>query len=316
MKNETKIDIKIIALSSHLEKRENLNDSTSVMENKDYINHIKPDVFAPTLFCANTDKYRLQSLIDSMSDERYKVIWCIRGGYGSARIIQELTNSLEHLKIKPQKIFIGFSDTTAIHLFLHQNLNWQTIHGLNYNQISDSTNGKIFSKANFDILDKILKNSLKFIEIDDLVNLNQTAQISKNINGNITGGNLSLLQTSIGTNWEINTKDKILIIEDVFESAAYRIDRMLEHLYQANKLSNAKAIVFGEFHECGRETDDALKRIANLLDNHNIPVFKTQMIGHGYHNYPFIYGAPTTIIKYNIENTDEAKFIMKQKVIL
>ncbi|WP_052567705.1 LD-carboxypeptidase [Candidatus Midichloria mitochondrii] len=231
-----------------------------------YKSYIAKDIFAPTLFCANTSEYRLNNLVETVNDTTFQVIWCLRGGYGSARIFTKLDELVEELKQRPTKIFVGFSDATAISLFLYQKLGWNTvIHGLNYNQISDSMDGK------------------------------NNARTSKEIVGKITGGNLSILQTSIGTNWEIGTADKILIIEDVAEPP-YRIDRMLEHLYQAKKLDSLKAVVFGAFHQCGDKVIDALNRIALVLENKSVPVFKTEMIGHGYYNYPFIYGSNTGII--------------------
>ncbi|CAG7590359.1 LD-carboxypeptidase [Hyalomma marginatum] len=86
---------------------------------------------------------------------------------------------------------------------------------------------------------------------------------------------------------------------------------MLEHLYQARKLESLKAVVFGTFHQCRAKVTDALNRIALVLDNKSIPVFKTEMIGHGYYNYPFIYGSNTEIIANN-----EKEFTMKQEILL
>lgn len=311
MHDKKNIFIRVVALSSYLENQKSLTDSLKVMESMGYKSYIAKDIFAPTLFCANTDEYRLNSLVETINDTTFQVIWCLRGGYGSAQIFTKLDELVEELKQHPTKIFVGFSDATAISLFLYQKLGWNTvIHGLNYNQISDLMDRKTFAPTNFNIVDQILKGALKFIEIKDLKPLNNNARTSKEIIGKITGGNLSILQTSIGTNWEINTADKILIIEDVAEPP-YRIDRMLEHLYQAKKLDSLKAVVFGTFHQCGDKVTDALNRIALVLENKSVPVFKTEMIGHGYYNYPFIYGSNTEIIA-----NSEKEFTMKQEVLL
>ena len=108
----------------------------------------------------------------------------------------------------------------------------------------------------------------------------------------ITGGNLALITSSIGTIWEINTNNKILFLEDVGERG-YKVDRMLLQLQQAGKFSDVKAIVFGNFSSSDRYVNYAIR---NFAENHsNIPCYKTNKIGHGYFNYPIIYNKETKI---------------------
>ena len=285
--------IKILALSSALKEMKSIKNSMQVMENIRYTTIVANDIFFPTLFCANTDEYRLNSLIEAIRNDHHQVLWCLNGGYGSARILPGIEQFLQCRIVK--KIFIGFSDNTAVNLFLYQKLGWnKVIHGMNYNQIADSFTGEVFDMNNFALIDKILDGTAKSIIFHDLKPLNNSAKSLKVVCGKITGGNLSILQTSLNTTWEIDTINKILVIEDVSE-APYRIDRMLEHLYQAKKFNGIKALVFGHFHKCEEQTNDALNRIASLLDTQRIPVLKTELIGHGYHNYPFVYGAYTEI---------------------
>ena len=273
--------IKLLVLSSDL-KEVNLENSKQIIKNVgEFI---------------NTDRSR-NSLIDAIQNKEYQILWCLRGGYGAARILQDINQLIKCSTIKnlPTKFFIGFSDATAVNIFLYQNLGWnKVIHGMNYNQIADAFTGEIFDMNNFTLIDKILDGTAKSIIFNDLNPLGNSAKNLKSTHGKITGGNLSILQTSIGTIWEIDTANRILIIEDVDE-ISYRIDRMLEHLYQAQKLNSIKALVFGTFDKCEGQVNESLNRFASLLDTQHIPVFKTELIGHGYHNYPFIYGANTEI---------------------
>ena len=100
--------------------------------------------------------------------------------------------------------------------------------------------------------------------------------------GRITGGNLSLITSSIGTPFEINTKSKILLMEDINEEPR-SVDRMLNQLLQAGKLTDATGIVIGDFHQCHSKRDKSLA-LAEVI-NHYIqkagkPTMKGFKIGH------------------------------------
>ncbi len=288
--------IKILALSSPLNKNQTLPQIPASFK---YEIKIAPDIFDPALFCANNDIYRANSLIDALLDEEVDNIWLLKGGYGISRIIPilEKSTALNNSDLR-KKTIIGFSDVTALHIFLNQRFGMKTIHGLNYIQFVDI--GTKIDKKNFEIIDSIFSNRVSNIEITQIQPLNITAAKSHNIKGEVIGGNLSIIQTSIGTNWSINPVNKILILEDVNEDG-YRIDRMLEHIFQNDILKSVKALIFGNFHNCGSDYEEALIRISDILEGYSIPVFKTDMIGHGYHNHPFIYGEVGTIMKCNNE---------------
>jgi len=238
------------------------------------------DIIKPDLFFAAPLDIQFKHLKDALYSDS-KAIWCLRGGYGSMRLIPHL------IKLKPPKrpkLFVGFSDITSLHLFLSQSWGWPVIHGRTISQLSialKQTKDRAFLK------DLIFgrKESKTF---KNLVPLNKSATQALSLSGVITGGNLRMIQSSLGTPWEIRPKGKILFIEDVSE-IGYSLDRMFEQLIQARLFDNRiKAIIFGDFTD-GKEkngndlTSDALLRFASRVP---YPVLKGLPAGHGEINYP------------------------------
>lgn len=237
------------------------------------------------LGAADDDENRFRRFNAAMHTD-HKILWSLRGGYGSYRLISFLKKLP---KPKHKKIFVGFSDTTAMSLFISQNWkNWETIHAPVFIHLVN----KEFHKENFDLLMQILHGTIKTYSIRNIKPLNSVAVKSKKVSGRVTGGNLTLLETSLATIWEVDTKNKIIFIEDTGESAS-RIYRSLQHLKQAGKFKHAKAVIFGTFAanwHMGIHTH--LKQFASEL---SVPVFVTDQFGHGKFNMPIVYNAKSTI---------------------
>lgn len=245
---------------------------------------IHPDIFGQDLLCANTDDIRFGSLERALLNPKTKAIICARGGYGSMRLIPYLSRLPAPSN---PKLVVGMSDITALHLFLQQQWGWPTLHGaLAVDKFSpesiEATRALLFGEAKEMVFEGIPFNS--------------AARKNKWVKGSVTGGNLCLVQTSIGTAWQLNAGGKIILLEEVGERG-YRIDRMLEHLRQANIFTNAAAIVFGDFTG-GLETDGSsliepvLRRFAEQCE---IPVIKINGIGHGPINFPIPLGTEAII---------------------
>ena len=240
---------------------------------------IEDDIFGDDLLCANTDENRFRSLKNALQNPTTKAIICARGGYGSMRLIPELTT------ITPPttpKLFIGMSDITALNLYLQQQWQWPVIHGA---PIIDK-----FSPESITAIKSILFGDIKQVCFEGLP-MNTLAEETTLIKSSVSGGNLSLIQTSIGTTWQLDGHNKIIFLEEVNERG-YRVDRMLEHLRQANVFKKASAIVFGDFTE-GKEHDGSslinpvLERFAKHCE---MPVIKITGIGHGFINFPLPLG--------------------------
>lgn len=249
------------------------------------------------IFHANSDVNRFLQLKKALDDpSNNTIIWALRGGYGSARLMEDLNQCP---KPKTEKWFIGSSDVTALHLFLSQKWGWHTIHGAGLSNILNPKQ----DPQNFERIATIVSKAQKTLTLGPLIPLNERARLTKTISGRITGGNLTMLQTSIGTPWQVQTAGKILFLEETGEKG-YKIDRTLNHLKQAGLLKNVCAIVLGQFiapdtlnptesSDIEKGIEVALERFA---EDTQIPVFKNEQFGHGLANYPIVYNADSKIV--------------------
>lgn len=247
---------------------------------------ILSDLLGEDLLCANKDEIRLKHLKQALSDPSIDVVWLLHGGYGLTRLIPQL---LKIEKTPKDKLFIGFSDGTALHVFLNQVWNVPTLHGPCAIQIAKNQVGSQTIKETL----AILREGFSTYTPPLLRPFNQKAKASPSLKGALVGGNLCILQSSLGTKWQINPSGKIVFLEDVDERG-YRIDRMLVQLQQANIFKDVKAIVFGDFIG-GKEPNGAslvlpvLQRFANHID---LPVFHLPNCGHGEENFPLPFNRP------------------------
>ncbi len=240
------------------------------------------------VYLANTDSKRSGFLEKALySEDKNSVIWALRGGYGSARLIDHL--SLLHEKPQHPRFFIGCSDLTALHLFLSQHWGWKTIHG-------SGLRGLLRPQQDPNNFLKIaaLIAGAKQSSIEGLKSMNKEATALKQVKGSLTGGNLTLVQTSMGTPWQIQTHDKILFLEDVAEPG-YKIDRALNQLRQAGVFKGVRGIVLGDFCEHDSVKADVLFALEQFAKETAIPVFKTDTFGHGNKNYPLVYNSEASI---------------------
>lgn len=248
---------------------------------------ISADLFGPDLLCANNDEKRFQQLKDALLNSSSQAIWCLRGGYGCTRLIPYL------LKLTPPekcKLFIGFSDITGLHLFLQQKWHWQTLHGPTINQVTHH----LIVQENIDELKEVIFGQLKRLNYS-LSSYHKPVNSSDLIQAPLTGGSLSLVQTSLGTDWQIETKDKILFLEDVNE-VAYRIDRMLQHLQQSGIFTHVKAILFGDFTFSAKEEEKKIQAVLErFAQEQNFPVLHCPDIGHGKNNRCLPFGTPALL---------------------
>ncbi len=236
---------------------------------------VKEDIFAKDLLCANTDEMRFHHLKEALYNPKSKAIICARGGYGSMRLLSKLSAMHPPEEVK---IFVGMSDTTCLHLFLQQQWKWPTIHG--------AAAPDRFSQESIASLKSILFAEAEQVIFRQLKPLNEFAKEHRVIDSSVIGGNLAIVQAGIGTNWQIDGRNKFILLEEIGERA-YRIDRMLEHLEQAHIFKGAAAILFGDMLE-GEEPngisliEPVLQRFATHCD---IPVLRLEGVGHGWTNF-------------------------------
>ncbi|EDP46311.1 LD-carboxypeptidase [Rickettsiella grylli] len=275
--------VDIIAPASGVSDTSTMRKLKNLLESWQLIPRISSSLLGSDLLCANSDENRFQHLQEALSNTDSQAIWCLRGGYGCTRLIPYLLKLTAPEKCK---LFIGFSDITALHLFLQQKWHWQTLHGPSLNQVVHH----FIETENSNELKKII-----FGQLSQLTYYLQSYLNSNKFLGSLyaplTGGSLSIVQTSLCTDWHIETRDKILFLEDVNESA-YRIDRMLQHLYQSGIFNHVKAIVLGNFTFPSKPEEEEkiqtiLKRFA--IEQH-CPVLRCPEVGHGRKNRSLPFG--------------------------
>ncbi len=195
-------------------------------------------------FLAGTDRQRLADLHAMFQNPRINAIFCLRGGYGTARLLRNIDFRL--IRRNP-KIFVGFSDITALHLAFLKKANLVSFHGP---MVTANLIKKKSPPYTRNSLFRILSEPEPFGSIRAGSDVRRAITIRKGkAQGALTGGNLSIIVTSLGTPYEIVTRGKIVFIEDIDE-APYRMDRQLTHLINAGKLRDAKGIVVGKCAGC------------------------------------------------------------------
>ena len=180
-------------------------------------------------FCG-TDMQRTSDLQDAINDNSIKAIICFRGGYGTVRILESVDFSN---LIKNPKWICGYSDVTALHNYLNSQCNIASMHS------SMPVNFETNTKESLETFRKALFGE-KYTIIAETHSLNREGDVS----GKIIGGNLSMLYSLSGTKYDIDTRGKILFIEDLDEYL-YHIDRMMWNLKLSSKLENLAGLVVG-----------------------------------------------------------------------
>lgn len=260
---------------------EDLSEAKKYVESLGLIPRTPANIHGSDLFHSNSDEARLKYLKYALYSEDSKAIWCLKGGYGTARLIPEL------MKLNPPnkaKLVIGFSDITALHLFLSQEWGWASLHGPVLWQVAK---GKIRQESL-----KRLKKIMFGKEDSQIFELSKLNKISgEEIKSSVIGGNLTLLQSSIGTSWQLDAKNKILLIEEVDEEA-YRVDRMLLHMMQAGSFKGVSAIIIGDFNSENKKLDEERMEKVHLrfAAQFKIPVLRISGVGHTKLNHPLPFG--------------------------
>jgi muramoyltetrapeptide carboxypeptidase len=190
-------------------------------------------------YLAGSDEERVDDIHTFFEEDDVRAIIAIRGGYGTGRLLRSLDYELIE---KNPKILLGYSDITSLLIAIHQMTGLVTFHG----PVATSTFTEYTQKYFF----KALMETNPVGEIEDAPyedNLQQSNRVwtvnGGKAKGKLTGGNLTLICMSLGSPYEIDTKDKILFIEEVGEQPN-DLDRMLTQLYNAGKLDVCKGVVF------------------------------------------------------------------------
>jgi muramoyltetrapeptide carboxypeptidase len=230
-------------------------------------------------FLAGGDQERADELQGMFEDPEVNAVFAVRGGYGAQRILDRL--DADRIRCNP-KIFLGYSDATCLLTFFLQAVRLVCFHGPFVNEM-----GSLSGRTRRCLIGLLTtEDPLGPIPVGDIRWIRRGSA-----RGPIVGGNLSLLCSTLGTAWELETAGRILFLEDRGEKP-YRVDRMLTHLRQAGKLSSIAGLLFGEFQveqneERGGNDTEVMEEV--LRDNTKdlgVPVASGLPLGHGRHNVP------------------------------
>jgi muramoyltetrapeptide carboxypeptidase len=263
--------VRIVSLSSPVEE-ERLKRGCAELARLGY----KPefdsaDVLTRESFFAGSVGHRLTVLKEAFTETTTSAVFCTRGGYGSNYLLDGMSSPPG-----PPKILVGYSDMTSLQMFLWQKFRWVTFYGPMAAAGLDKGAG---APEGYDqqSLVKALTETRQGWSID----LQGESLGRSVVQGTLLGGCLTLIETALGTPWELDTSGSILVLEDR-GMKPWQVDRAITHLRQAGKFRNVTGVILGEFPETdtsgsGENVKDIARRILGPL---SIPIVFGVPVGH------------------------------------
>lgn len=239
-------------------------------------------------FLSADDDARLQDLVNMYLDEEVTHIWCVRGGYGSSRIVEKFSALIGSLG--PLKPIIGFSDITVFHssLFMHPVIGTRPgckgYHGPMLLSLLGRKSVDEFSLRNFV---ETLEKSGGSIDLG-----NALSMVEGSATGLLVGGNLTVCAALCGTPFALRSPmgtPLILFLEDVGEPP-YRLDRCLVQLQQSGLFEHISGVILGDFDSERSDFDEIQAVVRSHFMTRSIPAAVDALIGHGAANITIPYG--------------------------
>jgi muramoyltetrapeptide carboxypeptidase len=266
------------------------------MRARGYELRIFPGVYERDGYLAGSDDMRLRAFADPAID----AIFCLRGGYGTPRLLDRLDFDLLRANPKP---FVGYSDMTALHLAINRYVGFVTFHGpmLNADLLGDKqppTESSLFNMLRGQVgAGSVLTHPAAY----------PLTTIEPGIAcGRLLGGNLSMIAAVMGTSYEIDAEGIILFIEDVNEPI-YRIDRLLTHLRLAGKLAQVAGVLVGDV--AGVDNAALERLLKQTFEPLRIPVLSGWRSGHCDPNLTLPMGARVRL------DAGEQRVVLEQDVV-
>ena len=235
-------------------------------------------LFDRSNYLAGPDHDRVSDLHQMFSDPEIKAIFCARGGYGSARLLNKIDFDIVR---KNPKIIVGFSDLTALFFAIYKKTGLVTIHGPTLSDLPKNKNWPNLSE----LITTYHRPRVLFKQ-ERIINNGKARGI-------LLGGNLSTLCSLLDTTFLPSFEGVILFLEEKGESP-YRLDRMLTQLLLSERLDRLSALVIGQIEDCGEK-----EIIYNLLKERlavlNMPVVTGLPVGHGNENISLPLGLPALL---------------------
>lgn len=285
---------------------ENVKSAKMRLEDLGFRVELASGCFASHGYLAGKDELRADDLNKMFADKTIDGIICLRGGYGSTRILDKV--DFDIIKANP-KIFVGYSDVTALHIAINQISGLVTFHGP---MASSDIAGGLDDFTRNEFLRAIMEpKPMEYIPNPQDIKI-QTL-VKGRACGIIIGGNLSLISATMGTRYEIDTEEKILFLEEIAEEP-YRIDRMLTQLALAGKFDDASGIVLGDWNNCESKIYSDSLNLMEVFEDIIIPCGKPTIFnlkaGHCKPKVTLPFGVATLL------DADEGKLVIKESAIV
>ena len=289
--------IGIVAPASAPPDPKAIDRSVAVLEALGFKVKLAPNARKRRGFLAGSDRERAADLMNMFQDARVKAILCVRGGYGTARLLSLL--DFPTIARNP-KIFVGYSDITSLHCALLAKVNLVSFHGPMLNSEFVKKDLPDFTLQSFS------RTLMRASAPGGICQGYKTKTVSilrrGTAAGRLIGGNLSLLCTTLGTPYQPSFKDKILFLEDLDEPP-YRFDRMLTHLLNAGLLQQVAGVAVGLNKNCkdpkARTATEYRQTLEDVLRERllplKVPVVAGLPFGHVRHNATLPIGVQATL---------------------
>ena len=260
--------IGIVAPASNI-KPDMLAEGCSELERLGFRTLYRPGIASAYRYFSGTDERRAAELLEMIRNPEVRAIFCARGGYGSARLIPYIEPEL--LRANP-KIINGSSDITSLLTFWDRS----GLVGFHGPMVATAIRQGADAYELRLLLDLLRGEAVRFPLAGT------TVLRSGNAEGRLTGGCLSLVVATLGTAYEIDTTDSILVLEDL-DTKPYQIDRMLTQLKHAGKLKGIQGMVFGEMLNCAQHVHQGYSLeevVIDVLADTAFPVLYGFPTGH------------------------------------
>jgi muramoyltetrapeptide carboxypeptidase len=274
--------VAIVAPSGILKSREGeIQQAVDLLKSWGLHARVGQHVFNQADHFAGTDEERCEDLQNALDDPTISAIWCARGGYGTVRILDKL----DYTKFKKHpKWVIGYSDITALHNQLH-NEGFESLHALMCVSLTKDLGDIQDSVDSFK--DALFGQPRPYTLVGSKYNKVGTSE------GQLVGGNLTILHTMLGSETSIDTSGKILFIEEIGEYK-YHIDRMLQSLKRAGYFNNCKGVIVGDMSKLRKNTTlwgtSIEQLILDALAEYDFPIAFNMPAGHEEDNRALVLG--------------------------
>ena len=255
-----------------------LNRGVLALEGAGYNVILDAEVERPRRFQRKEDERRAENLMGIWLNPEVKAVICCTGGYGAVRLLPFLDP--EVFRRNP-KAFVGYSDITALHLWLMRQANLRVFHGPTVDDLNtDAPDPSMLS----------LLSALTTPRPDVRLGRDIARAVRPGrATGRLTGGNLSLVQQTIGTPYEIDTRGAILFLEEAHDPMSVADERLL-HLRSAGLLKHVRGIVFGQLSLDRSEEDEFEDFLLDLVSDFDVPVLMDFPAGHEIPNLTLPFG--------------------------